>query len=108
MIHIAPICLVRALAEVSVTDVVGGITVSGRIDRIVVGPKKVKILDFLRRDRPPPRKPSEVPNLYLAQMAAYRALLRKIYTIHQVECVLVWTLGPFLPLDAQLLDIHEP
>jgi len=95
-------------AEVSVTGVVGGITISGRIDRIVIGPKKVKILDF-KTNRPPPRKPSEVPNLYLAQMAAYRALLRKIYTIHQVECVLVWTLGPFLmPLDAQLLDIHEP
>ena len=57
-------------AEVSVTGVVGGITISGRIDRIVIGPKKVKILDF-KTNRPPPRKPSEVPNLYLAQMAAY-------------------------------------
>ena len=95
-------------AEVPVAGVVGGTAISGRIDRLVIGPDGVKILDF-KTNRPPPAQPEDVPALYLRQMAAYRALLRKIYKNQQVECVLVWTDGPrLMPLNAQLLDAHEP
>ena len=95
-------------AEVPVAGVVGGTAVSGRIDRLVIGPDGVKILDFKTNVRLP-AQPEDVPALYLRQMAAYRALLRKIYKNQQVECVLVWTDGPrLMPLNAQLLDAHEP
>jgi len=35
-----------------------------------------------------------VPASYLAQMAAYRAILRQIYPKRAIELVLVWTDGP--------------
>ncbi|NBP73338.1 MAG: double-strand break repair helicase AddA, partial [Alphaproteobacteria bacterium] len=95
-------------AEVPIAGVVGNTAISGRIDRLVVGGDVVKTLDF-KTNRPPPERVEDVPALYLRQMAAYRALLRKIYENQQVECVLVWTDGPrLMPLDAQLLDAHEP
>lgn len=95
-------------AEVPIAGVVGNTAISGRIDRLVVGADVVKTLDF-KTNRPPPERVEDVPALYLRQMAAYRALLRKIYENQQVECVLVWTDGPrLMPLDAQLLDAHEP
>ena len=95
-------------AEVPVAGVVGGTAISGRIDRLVTGPDGVKILDF-KTNRPPPARVEDVPVVYLRQMAAYRALLRKIYENQQVECLLVWTDGArLMPLDAQVLDAHEP
>ena len=95
-------------AEVPVAGVVGGTAISGRIDRLVVGPEGIKILDF-KTNRPPPARPEDVPAVYLCQMAAYRALMKKIYENQYVECLLVWTDGPrLMPLDAQVLDAHEP
>ncbi|MGB0630909.1 MAG: double-strand break repair helicase AddA [Alphaproteobacteria bacterium] len=95
-------------AEVPVAGVVGGTAISGQIDRLVIGPEGVKILDF-KTNRPPPDRPEDVPVLYLRQMAAYRALLQKIYENQRVDCILVWTDGArLMPLDAQLLDVHAP
>lgn len=95
-------------AEVPVAGLVGGTAISGRIDRLVIGPDSVKILDF-KTNRPPPARAEDVPAIYLRQMAAYRALLRKIYENQEVECLLVWTDGArLMPLDAQVLDAHEP
>ena len=58
-------CLCRPVrsgsrAEVPVAGVVGGTAVSGRIDRLVIGPCGVKILDF-KTNRPPPALPEDVP-----------------------------------------------
>ena len=97
-----------ARAEAPVAGVVGGIAISGRIDRLVVGPETVRILDF-KTNRPPPARVEDVPVLYLRQMAAYRALLAQIYEKQRVECLLLWTDGPrLMPLDAQVLDAHAP
>ncbi len=95
-------------AEVPVAGVIGGITISGRIDRLVVDSIGVKILDF-KTNRLPPTRAEDVPVLYLQQMSAYRALLREIYKNQIVECILVWTDGPRLMLlDTELLDSYEP
>ena len=46
---------------------------------------------------------------YLAQLAAYRAVLRRIYPDRPVRCALLWTDGPrLMPLDDGLLDRHAP
>ena len=95
-------------AEVPVAGVVGGTVISGRIDRLVVDGDYVKILDF-KTNRPPPARAEDVPVLYLRQMAAYRALIQKIYEKQEVDCYLVWTEGPrLMQLDAQVLDAHAP
>lgn len=95
-------------AEAPVAGVIGTTAISGRIDRLVVGPETVKVLDF-KTNRPPPAQPDDVSPVYLRQMAAYRALLEKIYENQRIECILLWTDGPrLMPLDAKLLDGYAP
>ncbi|MEE2996618.1 MAG: double-strand break repair helicase AddA [Pseudomonadota bacterium] len=104
----APLFGPGSRAEVPVAGVVRGSAISGRIDRLVVGSGGVQILDF-KTNRLPPSRPEDVPTLYLRQMSAYRALLRKIYKNQEVDCILLWTDGPrLMPLDAKLLDAYEP
>jgi ATP-dependent helicase/nuclease subunit A len=46
---------------------------------------------------------------YLRQMAAYRALLGKVYPGRQVRAALLWTQGPRLDvLPDHVLDSHAP
>ena len=68
------------------------------------------ILDF-KTNRPPPVREAEVPQVYLAQMALYRAGAAKVFPGKRIVCGLVFTDGPRLlqlsdvVLDAQLADI---
>ncbi len=95
-------------AEVPLTGAIGGRVISGQVDRLLVAADAVTVLDY-KTNRPPPRDPAAVPELYLKQMAAYRAALARIYPDRPVRCVLLWTDGPILmPLDPALLDRHAP
>ena len=95
-------------AEVAVVGLVAEHAISGQIDRLVVTPRRVLIVDF-KSVRPPPASEAEVPALYLRQMAAYRAALARIYPDRLVDCPLLWTDGPSLmPLSPALLDRHLP
>jgi ATP-dependent helicase/nuclease subunit A len=50
-----------------------------------------------------------VPVAYLRQMAAYKALLRRIYPGRAVRCGLLWTKGPrLMMLDEALLAADVP
>ncbi len=91
-------------AEVPVVGMVGERILSGQVDRLVVTPEAVLIVDF-KTNRPPPRRAAEVAPVYVRQMAAYRAALACIYPGRAIRCALLWTDGPTLmPLDAALLD----
>ncbi|MHA7871762.1 MAG: double-strand break repair helicase AddA [Hyphococcus sp.] len=68
----------------------GDIIVSGQIDRLVVEDSSVLIVDY-KTNRPPPARIEDTAPAYLAQMAAYRALLQEIYPTHQIETALLWT-----------------
>jgi ATP-dependent helicase/nuclease subunit A len=78
-----------------------GARINGRIDRLAVTKDQVLILDF-KTNRPPPATESEVPQLYLTQMALYRAAAAKIFPGKRVVCGLVFTDGPRL---LQLSDV---
>ena len=56
------------------------------------------------RARPAPETPEAVPPVYLRQMAAYRALLVRIYPDRAIHSYLLWTDQPRLMQlsDAQL------
>ena len=56
-----------------------------------------------------PEAESGVPALYLRQLAAYRAVLAKIYPDRRVACSLLWTAEPRLMQisDAALAE-HAP
>jgi ATP-dependent helicase/nuclease subunit A len=94
----------QSLAEVPVTAVMGGTVLSGQIDRLAVTGAQVLVVDYKTTARPP-AAPSEVADVYLRQMAAYRLALRQIYPDHQIVCALLWTATPVLmPLPDDLLD----
>jgi ATP-dependent helicase/nuclease subunit A len=81
-----------------------GARVSGRIDRLAVTQTEILAVDF-KTNRPPPSRAADVPKLYVAQMALYRAALAKIFPGRRIACALVWTEGPSLMmLDEAVLD----
>ena len=66
--------------------------------------------DF-KTNRPPPTNEEQVPRIYLAQMALYRAAAARIFPNKRIVCGLVFTDGPRLlqlsdvVLDAQIAGI---
>ncbi len=64
--------------------------ISGQIDRLVVTPNEVLIVDF-KTNHAPPDSAAEAPPAYIRQLALYRAVLRKLYPQHAVRAALLWT-----------------
>ncbi len=78
--------------------------ISGQVDRLVIRENEIMIIDY-KTNRPAPRQESDVPDAYFQQMAAYRAVLRKIWPRHTFQCVLLWTDGPrTMSLSERQLD----
>ncbi len=97
-----------SLAEAPLAGQVGGALIAGQVDRLLVRPDRVLVLDY-KTNRPPPSSAERVAPLYLRQMAAYRAVLRQAFPGRVVDCALVWTYGAtVMPLPHGLLDIHAP
>ncbi|QYU66856.1 PD-(D/E)XK nuclease family protein [Leptolyngbya sp. 15MV] len=81
---------------------------SGQVDRLLIRPDRILVLDY-KTNRPPPDRIEQVAPLYLRQMAAYRAVLRLAFPGRPVGCALVWTYGArFMPLPDAVLDLHAP
>ncbi len=80
--------------------------INGRVDRLVVTPAQVLVIDF-KTDQPAPDKPEDVAETYVAQMAAYWAVLKTAFPEREVVAALCWTDGPrLMPLpEAQLLAV---
>ena len=72
-----------------------GLRISGRIDRLVVLPQRVLVIDF-KTNRPSPARIEEADPAYLRQMALYAAVLAEIFPGRQIEPAIVWTDGPKL------------
>jgi ATP-dependent helicase/nuclease subunit A len=88
-------------AEAPVVGQIGVDILSGRVDRLVVTPHEILIVDY-KTDRPAPPSVAEVGRAYVAQMAAYRAILRQAWPNRPIRCLLVWTDGP------RLMEIPAP
>ncbi len=82
-------------AEVPLVGLVGGHALSGQIDRLVVAPGHVLIVDY-KTMRAVPASEAEVAPIYLRQLAIYRAALARIYPGREIRCALLWTQGPLL------------
>lgn len=80
-----------------------GTVINGRVDRLLVTPDRVLIVD-IKTDRPPPATAEGVDEAYLRQMAAYRSVLETAWPDRRVDCAIVWTDGPrLMPLPDALL-----
>ncbi len=81
--------------------------VSGQIDRLVITPHEVLIVDFKTNQAPP----AEAPSAYIRQLSLYRAVLQKLYPQRAIRAALLWTETPELmevsapALDAELASI---
>jgi ATP-dependent helicase/nuclease subunit A len=100
-------------AEVSIVgrlDRPGRPLISGQIDRLVVTPSEVLIVDY-KTNHAPSGRAAEAPQGYVRQLALYRAVLQKLYPQRPVRAALLWTETPELmeisapALDAQLASI---
>ena len=79
---------------------------SGQIDRLLVTPGRVQIVDY-KTNRPPPKQVDQVADAYLFQLAAYSVALAKIYPGHRIECALLWTDGPrIMEIPSELLTSY--
>ena len=96
----------RAEASVagSASALPAGLRVSGRVDRMVVTPDRVLVVDF-KSNRPSPDRIEAVDETYLIQMALYVAVLRDVFPGRRVEAALVWTDGPkLMPIPENLIE----
>jgi len=75
--------------------------VSGQIDRLVVTPDEVLIVDY-KTNHAPPSSAAEAPTAYVRQLALYRAVLGKLYPQRPVRTALLWTETP------ELMEISAP
>ena len=75
--------------------------VSGQIDRLVVTPAEVLIVDY-KTNHAPPAAAAEAPTGYIRQLALYRAVLQKLYPQLPVRAALLWTETP------ELMEISTP
>jgi len=95
-------------AEVAIAGTPKGaradIIINGQIDRLVIGDREILAVDY-KTNRPPPSRIEDAPSAYVAQMAAYRALLQEIYPDYQIKTALLWTFDArLMPLPDSLLD----
>lgn len=92
-----------AVAEAAVSLTLGAKRIAGRIDRLCVTATEVAFVDFKSDATPPP--PDAPPAAYLAQLAAYRAALQRIYPDKSIVAEILWTAIPRLDrIESRLLD----
>ena len=81
-----------------------GVVINGRIDRLVVTPERVLVVDY-KTNRPAPDRIEDADPAYVAQMATYVAVLARLYPDRPVEAALVWTDGPrLMPVPQAMMD----
>jgi len=84
--------------------------VSGQIDRLLVTPHEILIVDF-KTNQAAPAGTENAPLVYIRQLALYRALLQKLYPQRPIRAAILWTETPELveisapALDAELASI---
>ncbi len=97
-----------ALAEVPLTATVGEEVIAGTVDRLLVTPEEVLVVDF-KTARHPPATLDRVPKSTLKQMAAYVAALQVIYPGRKVSASVLYTQTPqVFALPGELLSPHMP
>jgi ATP-dependent helicase/nuclease subunit A len=80
-----------------------GLAVSGRVDRLLVQPDRVLVVDF-KTNRPAPDRVEDADPAYLTQMAVYAAVLAEVFPGRRIEAALVWTDGPkLMPVSENII-----
>ena len=103
----APVFAPGSRAEVPIVGRLEGRLVSGQIDRLVVTPAEVLIVDY-KTNHAPPTAAAEAPTGYVRQLALYRAVLSRLYPQRPVRAALLWTETPdLMEISAPALDAMQ-
>jgi len=89
-LRFAPLFGPASRAEVPILGLVEGRAIAGQVDRLCVLEDEVWIVDY-KTNRPPPTDARFVPPVYRRQLAAYRAVLERIYPAKRIRSFLLWT-----------------
>jgi ATP-dependent helicase/nuclease subunit A len=76
-----------------------GIVVAGTVDRLLVEPDRISVIDF--KTGRVPESEGAIPASHKAQMAAYTKALRVIFPGREIRAALLYTSGP------QLFELHS-
>ncbi|MYA90316.1 MAG: double-strand break repair helicase AddA, partial [Synechococcus sp. SB0663_bin_10] len=98
----------NALAEVGFSVTVAGQAdghpMQGVMDRVLVRPDKVLVIDF-KTNATVPATPEDCPEGILRQMGAYRQALAILYPDRLAEAAILWTrTATMMPLPGALLQ----
>ena len=97
-----------SLPEVPLAATLGEHVIAGTIDRLLIRPDLIRIVDFKTARRPPDGL-EQVPVSILRQMAAYVAALEVIHPGRRIEAALLYTQAPrLIPLPAEQLAMLKP
>jgi ATP-dependent helicase/nuclease subunit A len=103
----APLFGENSLAEVPIVGRIGDAVIAGQVDRLVVTPERVLIVDY--KSGEPPKRGADTPRAYVRQLAAYRAVLASIYPGRPINCAILWTTTPALiEIAPEQLDFLTP
>ena len=91
------------LAEVAVSAPWGDRTLAGSIDRLVIAPDRILVIDY-KSNAVVPASQAQVPEGILRQLGAYAHMVAQIYPDRRVETAVLWTRGPVLmPVDPEIV-----
>ena len=97
-----------SLAEAPVAGIVNGVGVTGVVDRLLVTPGRVRVVDF-KTGVAVPEAAEAAPAAHLKQMGAYAAVLARAFPDRPIEAALLYTAAPrLITLPPALLARHEP
>lgn len=100
---LAPLFGPDSLAEVGFALDWNGGLLTGAIDRLVVGPDRVLVVDY-KSNTVVPARPEEVPEGYLRQLGAYAHAAAALYPGRRVEVAILWTeTAQLMPLDPEIV-----
>lgn len=95
----------QSRAEQAITGLIGDKVIMGQVDRYAFEDGRLYLCDF-KTNQNPPKQLNAVPETYRRQMAAYAAILQKIYEVDEIVASLIWTEGARVTiLPAQMLSI---
>ena len=98
----------QALAEAPIAAVVGETVIAGTVDRLLITPDRILVVDF-KTGTHVPADADAVPIAYQRQLARYAAALGTIFPDRPVQAALLYTHAPLLiELTAAQLAANSP
>jgi ATP-dependent helicase/nuclease subunit A len=95
------------LAEVPIAALVGERVIAGTIDRLLIEPDRIRLIDF-KTARRPPEDIAQVPAAVLRQLAAYAAALEAAYPGRAVEAAVLYTSAPrLIAIPPETISRHK-